>query len=538
LWADAGRVARALAAHPPGEVLLICADRYLFAAALLGAWASGHIVRLPPNGQPETLRSLTAEASVRALLHDRTGAGEGIAVPALLEGPEAVGELTLPPMGRHLVTVTTSGSTGAHQRWPKTGDQLLSEAALLARLFDVGPDARILTTVPPHHIYGLLFGVLLPLRAGAALVREGSLHAESLVAALRRQAVTHLVSVPAHLASLAEAEAAPPLRRVFSSGSPLPAAASAALRSRFGWRVTEVYGSTETGGVGWRERPEEDWTPFPDVTIGTDDADRLLVDSPRLAPGSERPFPCGDRIARSPDGRFRLLGRADGVVKVGGKRVSLREVEERLLALPGVRDVAALAVPSPGARAEEVWVAASAPGYTPEVLRARLAEWLDPVTLPRRIRVVEALPREATGKLVRERLRALLEAPPLPPRLTLEPEREQVLPAPDGVEVRRLELTVPPDLRWFQGHFPGKPVLPGVVQLEGLVLRQTLRLWPDLGSLRSVRRLKFKRPISPGMPIAVILTCDRARATVAFEIEGSGDRFASGTLIFASGGSR
>jgi acyl-coenzyme A synthetase/AMP-(fatty) acid ligase len=132
---------------------------------------------------------------------------------------------------------------------------------------------------------------------------------------------------------------------------------------------------------------------------------RMLVDSPFLDPAASRPFVSGDRIEMR-EGRFEHLGRADGVLKVGSTRVSLAELEARLLAVPGVKDAAALAVEVGGARGWESW-AAVVGDATPESIRAALLPWLDPVVIPRRIRIVEALPRDATGKLRREALRAL-----------------------------------------------------------------------------------------------------------------------------------
>ncbi|HET6438009.1 MAG TPA: AMP-binding protein [Anaeromyxobacter sp.] len=534
LEADALRVRALLSASPPGEVVLICADRYHFAAALLGAWAAGHRVRLPPNGQPEAVRSAAAGAEVRALLHDREDAPDGVFLPELLAGSPVGGELRLPSLDGRLVVMTTSGSTGQHQSHFKTGTQLVSEGELIGKMFAIGPGARVLATVPPHHIYGLLWGVLMPLRSGAAMVREGPLHAEAIAAELERWEVTHLVSVPAHLAPLALVDRARPLAAVFSAGAPLPFSAAQALSQRHGWRVIEVYGSTETGGVGWRN-PGEEWTPFPDATVGADEEGRLLVDSPRLDPEAPRPCPVPDRVELREGGRFELLGRVDGVVKVAGKRVSLKEVEERLLAVPGVRDAAALAEPSPGLRGEEIWVAVAAAGQTPERLREALAGWLDPVALPRRIRVLEALPREATGKLSREKLRALFEAPPA--RTRLDPEAEETAEAPAGRQARRLTFTVWPDLVWFRGHFPELPVLPGVVQLDGLVMRQVDRIWPGAGTLRAVKRLKFSRLIRPGEKIVLWLEHDPARAMVAFAIDGPQGRCASGTLALQGRGS-
>ena len=531
LVADAGRVAAGLVHHEPGAVALSCSDRYLFAAALLGAWQAGRAVFLPQNGQPDTLRALREDPDVRILLHDRTGSAEGIHVGALLSR-------SIPPApwpeidpGRHLVTLLTSGSTGKSQRCPKTGVQLLGEATVLARVFGVARGARILATAPPHHIYGLLFGILLPLRAGGVIIRETPLHAESVVASLRRYAATHLVSVPAHLAVLGEVDDPPPLACVFSSGAPLPSSTSEALRVRIGWRVVEVYGSTETGGVAWKSGAEP-WRPLPGVSVSAADDGRILVSSPFLPPGT-RSYLGADLISPVEGGGFHLLGRRDGVAKIAGKRVSLREIEDLLLRVPGVRDSAVVARPSSSPRGEEIWVAVAADGVTSVGLRTALSGWLDPVAMPRRIRIVHALPRGETGKLAHERLLELFRDEELPSRSTMEPLEERS-PAGDGTEVRVLSFLVPQDLLYFRGHFDGDPILPAVVQLDGLVLRQIERIWPELGAPRQVLRLKFKRPVKPGERLELRLQLDASRPAVTFGIEGGAGPCASGTLVFGS----
>lgn len=152
------------------------------------------------------------------------------------------------------------------------------------------------------------------------------------------------------------------------------------------------------------------------------------------------------------------------------------------------------------------------------------------MTLPRRIRVLDALPREENGKLPKEKLLALFEVSPAPLRF-LEPEAEEVLPCEKGREVRRLLFTVSPELRYFEGHFPGMPVLAGVVQLDGLVLRQVERLWPEEGAPRRVKRLKFARLIKPRERISLTLERDLATGTVAFSIDGPKGRCTVGVLF-------
>lgn len=534
LRADAARIAAALADLPPGDVLLACEDRYRFAAALLGTWRAGRVATLPPNGAPGTIHALSGGSAVGPFLHDRDGTTEGVDTRALLAGPPGGPDVRdgwpeLPPE-RPVVALYTSGSTGAHQRWEKTAGQLLGEARVLADTFAIGAGDVILPTVPALHIYGLLFGVLLPLHAGAAFTRETPLHPEAVAACARRFRATLLASVPAHLRALGALEALPPFRRVFSSGAPLPAADGARVGALAGGPVVEIFGSSETGGIAWRSDPAAAWTPFTGVRVDADPDGRLLVDSPRLAPGCTRPFPCGDRIALGPDGAFTLLGRLDGVVKLAGKRVSLAEVEGRARALPGVRDAAALAVPVAGARGLELRLvveAGSDDAPDAAAIRKALSAWLDPATLPRRIRIVPELPREPTGKVRRSALLELFEVRDLEPTAAV-PGRDA-----GGRETWTLAFDVPEELHHFRGHFPGHPVLPAVFQLEGLVLRQIARRFPGLGAPRRVLRLKFKRLVGPGSQLRLRLTRAPSALSVDFDLEDPRGSCASGTLVFA-----
>jgi 4-coumarate--CoA ligase (photoactive yellow protein activation family) len=529
LVADSGRIAAGLMELGPGTVALHCTDRYHFTAALLGAWEAGRVVVLPQNGQPDTLRALRQDPGVRILLHDRTGDGEGTHVGALLSRPLVRASHPEIDPGRHLVTLMTSGSSGGSQPCPKSGDQLLGEATVLTRLFGVARGARILATAPPNHIYGLLFGILLPLRAGGVIIREAPLHAESVVASLRRYSATHLVSVPAHLAAFAELDEAPPLACVFSSSAPLPNSTSHVLRVRLGWRVVEVYGSTETGGVAWKSGAEP-WRPLPGVSVSAADDGRILLSSPFLPPGTPS-YLGADLISPVEGVGFHLLGRRDGVAKIAGTRVSLREIEDFLLRVPGVRDSAVVARPSGGPRGDEIWVAVAADGVTIAELRMALSGWLDPVAMPRRIRILQALPREETGKLVHERLLELFRDDEVPSKRTMEPFEERSSTG-DGADIRVLSFLVPRDLLYFRGHFDGDPVLPAVVQLDGLVLRQIERAWPELGAPRRGHRLKFKRPVRPGERLELRLSLDASRLAVTFDIESGAAPCASGTLVF------
>jgi acyl-coenzyme A synthetase/AMP-(fatty) acid ligase len=424
LETDVARIVRAITTdmrpHAGQEVLVLCHDRYFFACAMLAAWTCNLVVALPPSPQPDIVRALRQREGVCGVLHDSPGR-PGLDVRALLETADEWNTAPAPiaPIAseRVIVVVYTSGSTGASVACPKTAGQLLGEASVLGRTFQVSPSDFVVPSVPPHHIYGLLFGVLMPLLSRASFARETTLHVEPLAAQWNRKQGTILVAVPAHLRAFStlkrDAFDHPP-RVIFSSGAALPFDTALMLKQRFGYEVVEVLGSSETGGIAYRIAPANEppiptpFRPFEGIAVGTTEDGKLTVDSSYLAPEIARPWVTSDRVLLQPDGSFFHLGRTDGVIKVAGTRVSLQEIEARILGIEGVRECAVWAVEVGGARGQETRaVIAASEGLTVERVRETLRHAFDAVVIPRRMRIVEALPREATGKVRREALEAL-----------------------------------------------------------------------------------------------------------------------------------
>jgi len=278
------------------------------------------------------------------------------------------------------------------------------------------------------------------------------------------------------------------------------------------------------------------WQTLPGVSVEADGSGRLLLRSPFLPPDAAVPFVCADQIERGEDGRFRLLGRRDGVLKIGGKRVALAEVEQRLLAQPGLADAAVAAVAAPGPRGQEIVAAVVArdanldPAEVVARVRHGLLQWFDPVVVPRRIKVVERLPREASGKLTRAALLALFDrgGKEGPPRTEFVIRGHS-----HSGDRHRFSVQVPLDLAFFRGHFVGYPVLPGVAQVVALVLARVRALHPELDEPRAISRLKFRRPIAPGDELELQLQINAARRRVSFTILRAGDGVRAGEACSA-----
>jgi acyl-coenzyme A synthetase/AMP-(fatty) acid ligase len=397
------------------NVMLACRDRYHVAAGLLASWSNGGIGVLPSNLRVETVLSQARTAAADLVLSDDGEVGEGIRTLLVNQPPIGRGPTDFPgslPVGRHLVTVFTSGSTGAPVLCHKTAGQLLGEAVFVSRFFRLDRQARVLALAPPHHLYGLLFGVLAPLLGQGSFVRSAPLLPDSIATSARRHSANVLCAVPAHLAgfSALAAEDLPSIERVICSGGRLDASTGRMLRDRFPFSVTEVFGSSETGGIAYRRAENTPaWLPFEGVSVATDSMGRLLLDSPFLPPNGPRPLSSNDLVAVNPDGTFQHLGRCDDIIKIAGERVSIAEVEDRIRGVAGIADVAVIKIPAPAPRQWELWAAVVAPGLTESSLRRVLFTALDGVAMPRRFRFATKLPREESGKLVQERLRALFE---------------------------------------------------------------------------------------------------------------------------------
>ncbi|MFY0731756.1 AMP-binding protein [Pseudomonas sp. NFX15] len=524
-WSEqALRLAASLQSQGVRQIAVHLEDAADLAIALFGAWRAGVSVLLPADLQPQTRQRWSA--AVDLWLSDQPG---DLHPGNIQQSPLDAATLDLDNC--HL-SLCTSGSSGEPKRIDKTLRQLANEVEALEQLWgaDLGP-ACIIGSVATQHIYGLLFRVLWPLCAGRPFVRMQLAFPEDLQRASREHPAFAWVASPALLKRMGDNLDWPFLsavRRVFSSGGALPAEAAQSLQRRLGQWPTEIFGSSETGGIAWRQGPER-WQPFADIAISQDSDGALLIASPYLPAGHVEHTADAVRIAS--DGRFELLGRLDRIVKLEEKRISLPMLEHALTAHDWVAE-ARLGVVQEGRASLGALLVLSETGLhalrnqgrraVTEQLRQHLSQHCEALALPRRWRLLRQLPLNPQGKLSQADVDALLLAP--------RPKAPQVLEQTETDGEWSLQLAVPPDLAYFSGHFPTAPVLPGVVQVDwALSLGQQLMNLPE--KFAGMEVLKFQQLVRPGDEIQLHLRFDPLRGKLYFAYRNETATCSSGRIL-------
>ena len=413
LCAAARRLQAGLPETASGLVML-CEDRAAFLAGLLAAIERGVPLLLPPNRSRGALAELLALHPGAVLVHEPGGSdpdwpADWRAVPVRLARDGKVEDAAdpcprTPPDDQTVAVAHTSGSTGRPQAALKSWDCLARSTHAALKRFGFDADSRIVATVPPQHMYGFELSILVPLFSGARVWRGLPFYPADVQAALQAMGEgCWLVTTPLHLRALLRSGLEwPRLCGIVSATAPLDPALAEQAEQCFAAPLHEIYGCTEAGSMASRRTVEGDaWTPYAGMRfhIGPDGSARVEAD---WLPES---VALGDLLRAGEAGRFRLVGRKADLINIAGKRASLADLNLRLNAIEGVLDGVFLPPESDEGRLRAVVVA---PGLSERDILDALAAQLDPVFLPRPLYRVDGLPRNATGKLPRAALEALL----------------------------------------------------------------------------------------------------------------------------------
>lgn len=393
-------------------VLNHCDDRYHFLVGLAAASMRGQVSLFPSNRVAAVLTQLQRDYPGMYCLSDQPAPDEAGLMEVCSYNTDGLATPATEPafLPEQLMAIAfTSGSTGVPKQYPKHWGGFVHEARIAGQRLglDSTRGGQILATVPAQHMYGFVYSVIMPAQWGYAVGAERPFYPEDIRRALAaRPQPTILVTTPVHIrACVLDGAALAPLDFILSSTAPLDGALAARAEALYGTHIQEFYGSTETGAIASRRQAQgESWHTFDDIHVASTDAG-FRIDTPYLP----QPIILGDQVEVRSEREFLLHGRNTEIVKIAGKRVALGDLNRVLLAVEGVVD-ASFFLPNveEGVREPRLTAFVVAPGRSREQILDALRAHIDPVFLPRPLRLVEVLPRNATGKLPRASLLNLL----------------------------------------------------------------------------------------------------------------------------------
>ena len=445
-WADvrtrAASVAGDLAAAgvaPGNAVGVMLPNGADLIATLFGVWRAGAVyIPLNPrltDGEVAHILSSTGTAAVVS-----PGGIEARPDPRTFDADVALVQFTSGTTGRPKPVLLT------HSGVVTLLDGVISKLRG-ARPAPTGPG----TTSPPPmpnlipvslSLWAGIYNVLFALRVGAPVVVMDGFDPLELATLVRRHGIRSTVLPPAAMVALvddARVTDLAPLRFVRSITAPLSPRQARRFRDRFGISVLNSYGQTEIGGeiIGWSaadSRAHGDdklgsvGRPHAGVEVrigapGDDGAGELQVRTPAMSKGyadgsdladrltADAWFRTGDIARIDDDGFVWIEGRVSDMVNRGGLKVFPAEVEDVLLSSPDVADVAVVGRPDERLGEAPVAFVVAAPGVAPssdglsDYCRAHLA----PYKVPVRFEIVDALPRNEVGKVLKSELKAQVE---------------------------------------------------------------------------------------------------------------------------------
>ncbi|MCB0334793.1 MAG: acyl-CoA synthetase [Bdellovibrionales bacterium] len=436
------------------------------------------------------------------------------------------------------LSLCTSGSTGAFSLVPKKLEQLESEVAVHETLWpEVSPGAIFCGSVSHQHVYGLLFRVLWPFLSRRTMYVPQLCFPEDFCKCFKRFEGLVFVSSPAllkRLPGLLDLEfLKDKCSLILSSGGPLDEQVARLFATQV-LPITELYGSTETGGIAYRVRSTSDvlWTQLPGVRVRSANEDQCIeVCSPFL--GSANWYHGHDVIEVHSEASFELKGRADRIVKLEEKRISLCQIENCLHRSELIEESVVLMHELSGSRSLlGAAVALNTAGLElirkegkkslTNHLKQELLLELPKIAVPRVWKYLGALPRNAQGKILHDEIQDFFDdRQDLPFIQSVLQENNQLI----------AECEVPRDLCYLEGHFPERPIVPGFIQFDWAMYfaREYLVLPPQIESCKAI---KFNDLLEPGQKFSLWLQYDSEKQRIQFECRCPDRKFSSGKVGF------
>ncbi|MGL4766490.1 MAG: AMP-binding protein [Formosimonas sp.] len=520
----------ALSNRPEHRWALYIKDTEAFLAALLGAWCAGKILYLPSDALPSTQQALST--LVDGFIGDFSAADLTQVTPTAPQPLRVAPDLSC--------VFFTSGSTGQPKPIVKTIAQLMLEVETLQLQFgDLFSNKIVRASVSHQHFYGFIFRLLLPLIHEQTIDGDTIVYPENLLSLPKHPFI--LISSPAFLSRIAEHPDWPAmaahLKGVFSAGGKLKTEHAQHVLHLWQQNPIEIYGSTETGAVAYRQ-DEPLFTPLPQVEVSVNAEHLLSVRSP-YSDVSDAPQTTSDKVQLHPNGQFSLQGRADRLIKIEEKRISLTQIEQLLNNHDWVQVAHLVPLPSATRLILGAVIILSAEGQQQlarlgrrqliDLLKLPLKNNIEALAIPKRWRFVDYIPVNLQGKMEFNTLSTILNTPAPITLPTVIHQDTHPLQA-------TFELLMPVDLLYFQGHFAQEPILPGVAQIDWAQHFARLCFSEHISAQHAVlqiKQLKFQQIISPLMQVTLQLQYLAEKSSVQFSYSSADANHASGTLVWS-----
>ncbi len=319
------------------------------------------------------------------------------------------------------ILMFTSGSTGKPKAVPQRMKEFEEDNAfVISKWGKEFMSRKLVTTVSQHHIYGFLFGISLPFTLGVPFRRKRIEFPEEFETLTDEKYI--IIATPAFLKRTVEIEEKLPLKHtwIFTSGGACSEELAKKTIKVFGFCPLEVYGSTETSGIAYRQQTKDGlkFTPFDNAKIWIGDDGCLRIISPYIK--DPEGFATADLAEIYDDGTFLLKGRADSVVKIEEKRISLPEVENRIMQSGLVEDVKVVALQNDVRQYLAAAIVLNGEGKkkfanTEKYLINRyfhdyLLQFFENVVIPKKWRFLDSLPVDVQGKKHKDEIIALFQS--------------------------------------------------------------------------------------------------------------------------------
>ena len=428
---DTAKMRRFIESTGADEFILHCEDYWYFLCtfvALLQCQKAAYLTQnITSNFMTDVRKPGMAFLTDQKISEpDAPGLSNAVSIPKVIEEsaePEDAEFRTTPEINGETTRIFlfTSGSTGKPKAVPQRMKEFEEDNAfIISKWGKEITERKLVTTVSQHHIYGFLFGISLPFTLGTPFRRNRVEFPEEFE---KLTDVSYIIiATPAFLKRTVEVEDKLSMKNVwiFTSGGAVSPELAVQTEKVFGFCPLEVYGSTETSGIAYRQQNKDKlvWTPFDNAKIWLGDDGCLRIISPYIK--NPEGFATADLAEIFEDGRFLLKGRSDSIVKIEEKRISMTEVEGRLLETGLVEDVKVVALSNDVRQYLAAAVVLNEKGREQfkdtekfkinRYFHNFLMKYFENVVIPKKWRFMDKLPTDVQGKKHKLEIMALFEA--------------------------------------------------------------------------------------------------------------------------------